>query len=136
MSEIFDFEKAKDILNGFAGQAEELIHDPSKVEELLQKIEGRMKDIPVVGTSLARLPLMISMIRGYVRKEYTEVSPKVIVIMLCAIIYLLKGKDLIPDKVPVIGYADDIAVFGAALKLTEKELNDYSAWRDAGKPVY
>ena len=59
-----------------------------------------------------------------------------IVIMLCAIIYLLKGKDLIPDKVPVIGYADDIAVFGAALKLTEKELNDYSAWRDAGKPVY
>ena len=69
MSEIFDFEKAKDILNGFAGQAEELIHEPSKVEELLQKIEGRMKDIPVVGTSLARLPLMISMIRGYVRRS-------------------------------------------------------------------
>lgn len=129
MSELISFEKAKEILYGLVGQAEELIRDSSKVEELLQKMEERIKDIPVVGTSLSRLPLMISMIRAYIRKDYTEVSPKVIVLMLGAVIYLLKGKDVIPDKTPVIGYADDIAVFGAAFRLTRDELNAYAQWR-------
>ncbi len=137
MSDLISFEKAKEILNGLMGQAEGLIGDPSKVENLLQKMEELMKNIPVVGTSLSRLPLMISMIRSYIRKEYTEVSPKVIALTLCAIIYLLKGKDLIPDKTPVIGYADDIAVFGAALRLTRDELNAYAEWRaskEGGNP--
>ena len=72
---------------------------------------------------------MISMIRSYITKEYTEVSPKVIATLVAAIIYLLKGKDLIPDNIPVLGYADDIAIFAAAFMLDEPELNAYAQWR-------
>ena len=128
MNEI-NLEKAKELLNGFTAQAEELLQNPAKVEELLQQLEGRMKEIPAVGEYVSRLPLMISMIRGYIRKEYTEVSPKVIVTMLAAVIYLLLGKDLIPDKTPVLGYADDLAVFVAAFALVGPELDAYAHWR-------
>lgn len=129
MSSVIDFDKAKEVLDSFSGQAEQLLHDPSKVEELLQQAEVKLKEVPAIGGALAKLPLMVSMIRAYIRKDYSIVSTKVIVTMLCAVIYLLKGKDLIPDKTPIIGYADDIAVMAAALYFVEPELSAYSQWR-------
>ena len=73
---------------------------------------------------------MISMIRSYITKEYTAISPKVIVSLVAAILYLLAGKDIIPDKVPVVGYVDDLAVFAAAFLVNEPELSAYSKWRE------
>lgn len=128
MNEI-SLEKAKEILSSFTSQAEELLKNPAKVEELLQQLENKMKEIPAVGEYVSRMPLMLSMIRAYIRKEYTMVSPKVIVTMLGAIIYLLLGKDLIADRTPVIGYADDLAVFVAAFALVGPELDAYAQWR-------
>ncbi|MBR0160296.1 MAG: DUF1232 domain-containing protein [Oscillospiraceae bacterium] len=130
-----DFEKAKEAIAGLAGQAEELIKDPGKVEALLQQLEEKMKEIPVAGDALSKVPLMVSMIRSYITKEYTAVSPKVIVTLLAAVIYLLKGKDLIPDNIPVVGYVDDLAVFAAAFLIDEPELAAYSQWREGTASV-
>ena len=124
-----DFEKAKEALAALTGQAEELIKDPGKIEALLQQFEAKIKELPVAGDALSRVPLMVSMIRSYITGEYTAVSPKVIISLVAAVIYLLKGKDLIPDNIPVVGYADDLAVFAAAFLLDEPELNAYSQWR-------
>ena len=129
MAATISFEKTKEVLKNLTAQAEEMLNDPDKVEKMLQDLEARMRTVPKVGDTLALFPLMISMIRAYVRKEYTEVSKKTIASMMGAGLYLLVGRDLIPDKTPIIGLFDDIAVLGAALKLSEKELNDYSAWR-------
>ena len=131
MESPISMEKAKEALESFKGQAEELLKDTGKVEELLQKAEEKAATIPGVGSALSKLPLMISMIRGYITKEYTEVSAKVIVTMLCALIYLLSGKDLIPDSKPVLGMVDDIAVVAAAFVLVNPELVAYSEWRKA-----
>ena len=124
-----DLEKAKEAIAGLTGQAEELIKDPGKIEALLKQFEEKVKEVPVAGDALSRVPLMISMIRSYITQEYTVVSPKVIVTLLAAIIYLLKGKDLIPDNIPVAGYADDLAVFVAAFMINEPELAAYAQWR-------
>ena len=130
MSNTIDLEKAKELLSGFTGQAEQLLANPSTIEGLLQKVERRLKEIPKVGNAASRFPLMLSMIRAYVSKEYTEVSVKAIVTMLCASLYLVMGVDLIPDKTPLVGYADDLAVIAAALYFVEPELNAYSQWRE------
>ncbi|MBQ1402755.1 MAG: DUF1232 domain-containing protein [Oscillospiraceae bacterium] len=124
-----DLDKAKEALNGFTAQAEEIIKNPQKLEELLQQLEDKLKDVPKAGDALSRIPLMISMVRSYITKEYTEISPKVIVSLVCAIIYLLKGKDVIPDNIPVVGYVDDLAVFAAAFMINEPELQAYTQWR-------
>ena len=125
------FDKAKDILGGFTAQAQDMLKDGSKVEAALEALEAKMKEIPTIGEGLSRLPLMISMIRAYITKEYTEVSPKVVASMLCAVLYLVKGRDIIRDDIPVVGLVDDIAVAGAAFMLSEKELDAYAAWREA-----
>jgi uncharacterized membrane protein YkvA (DUF1232 family) len=131
MSNFIDFDKAKDVLGSYTAQAQEMLKDATKVENALQSLEKKMKEIPTVGEGLSKLPLMISMIRGYITKEYTDVSPKVIASMLCAVLYLLTGKDLIRDNIPVVGYLDDIAVVAAAFKLSENELAAYEQWRNA-----
>ena len=122
--------KIEELLSEYSEKAKSLMSDEGKVEEVLSAAEERLKEIPTVGEKVAQLPLMFSMIRSYITKEYTEVSPKVVVSMVGAFLYLIKGKDLIPDKIPVLGLVDDVAVIALAFKLNENELNAYKAWRD------
>ncbi len=130
----FSMEKAKELLGGKMTQAEEILKDAEKVDDLLKRFEAKLKDIPFAGPVLADIPLMVGMIKSYITKEYKTVSPKVIALLVAAVIYLVANKDLIPDSVPVAGHLDDVAVSGLALKLAEPELKAYAAWRDAGKP--
>ncbi|MBQ6335064.1 MAG: DUF1232 domain-containing protein [Erysipelotrichaceae bacterium] len=127
----FDKEKIQELLNDSASKVEGIMKDTAALENILQSAEKKLAEIPGVGEYAAKLPLMFSMIRSYIAKEYTEVSPKVVVSMVGALVYMLKGKDLIPDKIPVIGAVDDLAVLGLALQLNTQELETYAKWREA-----
>lgn len=126
---------AEDFLNDSAKEADKILEEPSKVDEILKKIEEKLKEVPVIGEKLSDVPLMISMIKSYVTKEYTNVSKKVIALMLGSLLYLIKRRDLIPDNKFLVGYADDIAVITLALKLCDKELNEYKEWRKEIKGI-
>lgn len=121
--------EVEDVLNDSAKEAEKIINEPSKVDEILMKFEEKLNEIPAIGSTLADIPLMVQMIKSYITKEYTNVSPKVIALLVGSTIYLVKKKDLIPDKTPFVGHVDDIAVLGLALKLSEPELKEYKEWR-------
>ena len=126
----FGMDKAQEILNKGIAEAEEVVKNPSKVDEILKQLEEKLKAVPVIGSTLSDLPLMIAMIKAWIKKEYTVVSPKVIACLVGAILYLIKKKDLIPDSIPIVGHADDLAVMGLALKLSENELKAFAEWRD------
>lgn len=132
--EKFSVEKAKELLDTGMGQAQTLLKDPSGVDELMVQLEKKVKDIPVAGSVLADVPRMISMVKSYITREYTQVSPKVIVSMVSAFLYVVRKKDLIPDKIPVVGFLDDIAVIGLALKFVEPELKAFEQWRSGQTP--
>ena len=126
---IGDSQAGKLLEQGIA-QAEELMKDPSKVDDLLIRLEEHLAEIPAVGETLADIPLMIAMIKAYITKKYDKVSPKVIACLIGAFLYFIKKEDLIKDDIPVLGVADDIAVLALALKVCEVELKEFSAWRD------
>lgn len=126
-----NMDQVKALLENSTSQAESILNDPSKVDDILIRLEEKLKEVPVIGETLSDLPLMIAMVKGYITKEYTQVSPKVIALMLGSFIYLLKKDDMISDKIPVLGIADDLAVLGLALKLSGKELTEFSDWRKA-----
>ncbi len=130
MSEFINAEKVQEALDSGMAQAQEILANPSKIDELLKSLEVKLAEVPVAGTVLADVPLMISMIKSYASKEYTVVSQKVIITMLSAFVYLLKRRDLIDDKIPVLGKLDDIAVLAFALKFSEPELKAFAEWRD------
>ena len=125
---------AEQILHQLTAEATDFIKDPSRLDKLLGDAEEMLRKIPHVGDTLAGLPIVISMVKSWVKKEY-EVQPKVIATIVAAFLYLVKGKDLISDKIPIIGLTDDLAVLGLALKFVEPELNAYRAWRDGTAPA-
>ncbi len=127
----FGLDQAQELLNKGISEAQDLMKNPSRVDELLIQLEEKLKSVPAIGNTLSDLPLMIAMVKAWIKKEYTVVSPKVIASLVGAILYLLKKKDLIPDYIPVVGIADDLAVMGLALKLSEPELKAFSEWRAA-----
>ena len=127
----FNMDQAQDLLNKGISEAQGVINDPSKADEILLQLEEKLKEVPAIGNTLSDLPTMIAMVKSWVKKEYTVVSPKVIACLVGAILYLLKKKDLIPDYIPIIGIADDLAVMGLALKLSEPELNAFKEWKDS-----
>ena len=125
----FNMEKAQNLLDMGIGDAQELIQNPSKVDEILVQLEEKLKEVPAIGNTLSQVPLVIAMVKAWITKEYTEVSPKVIACLVGAILYLIKKKDLISDSIPVIGIADDLGVMALALKLSEPELKAFAEWR-------
>ena len=123
-------EKAKALLETGIAEAQELIKEPSKVDEVLIQMENKLQEVPAIGEKLSDLPVMIAMVKSYITGEYRDVSPKVIVTMIAAFLYLVKGKDLIPDSIPVIGIADDMTVFGLAFKFCKPEMDKFREYRD------
>ena len=125
--------KAKSVIDSGIDKAQEVLKNSSQVDEVLFALARKLETIPTAGSVLADAPKMISLVKAYISKEYTVVSPKVVVSLIAAFIYLVKGMDLIPDFIPLIGRVDDIAVLGAALKICEPELRAFEEWREYGK---
>ena len=122
----------KAILDKASAEAKDFINNPSRMDQLLAELEAKLRSVPAIGETVAELPVMVSMVKSWVKKEY-EVSPKVLAIMVGAFLYLVKKKDLIPDSIPVIGIADDVAVLGVALKVVAPDVQAYKAWRDGAR---
>jgi len=120
---------AENILNDSAKEAEVLLNNPSKVDEILTQMEEKLRKVPALGNTLGDTTLMIQMIKSYITKQYTNVSGKVIVTMVGACLYCVKKRDLIPDNKPIIGLVDDLAVLSLALKINNKELEEFKKWR-------
>ena len=131
----FGVEQAQEALGSCAAQAQDIISNPSKITDTLVQLEKKLEEAPVIGSTVADVPVMISMVKGYVTKEYTDVSPKVIASLVGAFLYLVAKTDIIPDTVPVAGFVDDIAVLGLAISINKPELEAFAAWRDANAPV-
>ena len=117
-----------EILNKATAEATDFINTPSGLDALLVQLEEKLQGIPAIGETISELPVMVSMVKSWIKKEY-QVSGKVLATMIGAFLYLVKKKDLIPDNIPIVGIADDLAVLGLALKFVEPDVKAYKAWK-------
>ena len=132
MAQEINFDQAKELLDERIAQAQGILEDPEQINSLLQQIQGEITNLPdTFKGAMANVPLMVDMVKSYISKEYTDVSPKVIASLVAAFLYFVSNNDLIPDQIPLIGIADDLAVAAVAMKLCEPELNAFNAWREA-----
>ncbi|MBE5942651.1 MAG: DUF1232 domain-containing protein [Lachnospiraceae bacterium] len=130
MSKIFDEEKAKVELERGYSEAQKLLDNEDKMEKFLQRLEKKLKEIPVAGKKLAEIPIMASLLRSYVKKEYTDFPVGSLLAVISALIYFVSPIDIIPDSIPVLGYFDDAAVVAACWKLVESDIEEYQVWRN------
>lgn len=130
MNTEFTDQELQDEINRNSKEAEELLKDPDKMERFLQRLEKKLTKVPVIGEKLSDVPIMISLIKSYIKKEYTDVPIGTIIGILAALIYFVSPIDLLPDSIPIIGYIDDLAVISFTLKMIHDDMDEYREWRE------
>ena len=130
MTEKLNKEKVEGMFGEYKEKAKALLNDDAKIDAFLVKLENKLKEVPVVGTELADIIVIAELVKAYVKKEYREVSTSSIVVALAALIYFVTPIDLIPDMIPLMGFADDVAIIVLAMKFIHEDLQQFKAWQE------
>ncbi len=128
----FSHEKAEKELKKNFPVAEKILKE-GKLDELLERLEKKLKVFPKIGDKLSHIPIFVSLIKSYVKKEYTKVPLGTIIAIVSAMIYFVSAVDLIPDFIPIVGYFDDVGVGVVCFNLVESDIKEYIEWRDSNK---
>ena len=72
---------------------------------------------------------LISLLKDFAAKRYTDVPTKSIMSIGAAIAYFVSPVDVIPDIIPIFGFMDDAAVLAIALKMVQDDLEKYRVWK-------
>ena len=129
MDNEFEEKKAQDELEKGYEEAEKILNNEDKMERFLQRLEKKMKVIPLAGDKLANIPIMVSLVRSYVKKEYRDIPIGSLIAIVSALIYFVSPIDIVPDSIPILGYFDDAAVVAACWKLVDTDVVEYVKWR-------
>lgn len=110
-------------------EAERILHDADKAEELVRKINKKLRNIPFVGDYFADVPTLCLMVVDYAKGNYKDVPIATMVGIAVALVYFLSPIDIIPDVIPVAGQLDDAAVILFAINAAHNDISDYKEWK-------
>jgi uncharacterized membrane protein YkvA (DUF1232 family) len=80
----------------------------------------------------AYLQTMLRLVRAYERGEYQQVSNDALLWIVAGLNYLVDPFDLIPDKIPFLGFVDDATVVEFVADKTRQTLDDFMIWETTG----
>ncbi|HFI2659816.1 DUF1232 domain-containing protein [Streptococcus suis] len=110
-------------------RAEALLSDQGKLEHFLHSTERKLSRMPFGGDKFAAIPGLISMVRSYIRRDYSKLPKGTILAIIGALIYFFSPIDALPDFLLGAGLLDDAFVLGACLKLIKSDLSDFRDWQ-------
>lgn len=120
---------ADKIIEPFIKRAEQIVGDNPAINAIIDQAFDKLGqwseqfyDIQDTVLALGR------MLRSWIAREYTDVSPQAIVAAVAALIYFASPIDIIPDFIPFIGHLDDILIIGYLTKVLNKELERFLTW--------
>ena len=118
-------------LNENKEKAKAYLDDDEKMEKLFRDFEDKLKLIPKIGNRASDIAVLLSLVRAYIKKQYTDVSPSTVMLAVAGLIYVVTPVDLIPDYILGPGLLDDAAVIGIVLQAIRMDLNKYKKWQVA-----
>ncbi len=98
------------------------------------KLKEKLKDNTHLERFTKDLMLLVGLIKDYYQGNYKDIPYKAISAAVIGLLYVLNPIDVIPDFIPIIGYIDDALVIAFCLKLVEKDLEKYQAWKKKQSP--
>ena len=103
--------------------------DIGKIVDKADAIRDKFKGGGPLGRFLEDAKLLLSIVKDYWNKSYTDIPWWAISAIAATLLYVFSPFDLIPDFIPVIGLVDDALVVSICLALIEQELHKYKEWK-------
>ena len=121
--------KLKKSLDENKEKAKAFLNDDEKMEKLFRDFEKKLKLIPKIGKRASDVAVLLSMLRAYIKKQYTDVSIATIIAAVAGLIYVINPMDVVPEYVLGVGILDDAAILGIILQAMHMDLNKYKKWQ-------
>ncbi len=119
-------QQEEEVNRRFNGKASSMTEDD--LNGIVEKEQKVMSLFGKLGKHAKDIKLLWNMLRDYKNGDYTEVPWKLIGSIVFAFIYLVSPIDVIPDVIPILGFTDDISVFGLVLAGFGSDIEAYKAW--------
>ena len=121
--------QAEQALKANKKKAEELLKNEKKMNEFLDQVVDKIGAVSGLKEKIKDIPLIVSLIKAYMHKEYREIPVGTLIGLIAALIYFLSPVDMIPDIIPGVGYVDDLAVIAVAVSFAYTDLEDFKKWK-------
>ena len=102
---------------------------PKDLEKVMADAQTAEEKGGKLGDQIENFKLLWSLLKDYYNGTYRNVPWKFIAAIGFAVAYLISPIDVIPDFIPLVGYVDDAAVFGLAVKSFMSEIEEYKNWK-------
>jgi uncharacterized membrane protein YkvA (DUF1232 family) len=110
--------------------AKSFVDDPESLQTLFNEAARKAAAVPKDSFKeyWPYLQTMLRLVRAHHRGNYDQVTSDALLWIVAALNYLVDPFDLIPDKIPFLGFIDDAAVVEFVVDRTRQTLNDFMAW--------
>ena len=120
-------EEAIDQIYQFGGRV--LGRDISDVSAQADKVKSIFGKARKLGGYVKDIANVLALLKDYASGAYTQVPWRIIAALTGALFYVFSPADLIPDLIPLFGFADDATVFAAVMSFAQMDLAAYLAWK-------
>jgi len=94
---------------------------------VLNKIQAEGKST-VLQSITSKVMILGKLLKFYATGEYRAIDLKNVVIIITAFVYFLSPLDLVPDFIPMLGFADDIALMTFVFNSVSEEIEKFETW--------
>lgn len=113
------------------GKAGKMLQNPKGLLDLLKSVLTKANDGSaggVLGSIKNKFITLVSLVKAYATGEYRDISRTSVLAVVAALVYFLSPIDLIPDFIPMFGFADDIALLTFVFGRIREEIEKFELW--------
>ncbi len=112
--------------------AEKISYSKSRVFKLLthafEKLKNESNKHRIEDDVRHQIGTLMRMLKAYYRGDYRKIPGNAIIRILGGMVYFVWILDLIPDFIPILGFADDVAVIIWVYSGLVQEIEDFERW--------
>ncbi|GAB3799253.1 hypothetical protein GCM10028819_22170 [Spirosoma humi] len=75
-----------------------------------------------------QLGIVARLVRAYASGEYRQLPWKTLISIVAVLLYFVNPLDIIPDILPIVGFADDIALVGWLFSSIGSDIEKFRQW--------
>ena len=94
-------------------------------DKVLHSASGRSGPVSEVTDEFKTLGRLVA---AYARGDYRDIPLDSLIMVVAGLVYVASPIDLVPDSLPVAGYADDAVAVGFVIRQVHHELAAFRAW--------
>lgn len=120
------------------GRAGRYASNSSKLFNLAKQVLTKSKDGGFkegMAEAQGKILLLVRLIRAYASGEYRQLPWKSLLSIVGVLIYFVSPLDFIPDFLPIVGMADDLALIAWLFTAVSKDLDEFSKWEKQTKTI-